>query len=67
MVIMGELHFGGVEVFRPILEFERLLSGDLINKPYLSQDDIISEARKSKRKKHTHGHIIFILPAKGGN
>ena len=66
MVIMGELHFGGVEAVRPIMEFRRLLSRDLINNPYLNQYDIISKACKIKRNKHTHGHIIAMLPTEEG-
>ena len=37
---LGGHHFGGVEDVRPILEFSRIVSTNLINNPYLSQDDI---------------------------
>ena len=40
---LGEHHFGRVESVRPILEFSRLLSRDLLNNPYLIQDDMAPE------------------------
>ena len=36
---LGGHKFGGVEAVRPILESSRLIYRDLINNPYLGQDD----------------------------
>ena len=56
---LGENHFGDVEAVRPMLEFRRLLSRDLINKPYLSRYYFPSEGCNSNRNKHTCGKIII--------
>ena len=55
-------HFGGVEGVRPMLDFRRILSRDLIDNPYLRQDYLAQEERKSKRNKHNDGHILINLP-----
>ena len=37
---LGKHHFVGVDSARPMLEFMRLNSKDLINNPYLRQDNM---------------------------
>ena len=59
---LGKHQFGGVDNFRPMLDSRILLSRDLIDNPYLRQDDLTSKERYSKRDMNNDRHILIKLP-----
>ena len=58
-------NFDSLGAVRTMLEFRRKLYRDFINNPYLIQDDLTPEERKSKIIKHNDGHIIIKQPRGG--
>ena len=61
----GGCQFGGMKSVSTIIELRGIIYKDLINNPYLKQDDITPEERNSAGNNHNNGHTLVKIPTGG--